>query len=137
MKPPPATQDYRYRFPAEIIGHADWLYHVFSLSLRDVDLLLAERGCCVTIRRSTLRSTPTSSTTRTATATPSSRRVPAGRTETEPNLLQRPARTSGWGFRVVRPAWARSLRCNFFHKLTTAHEAKRNSLRASECGEEA
>jgi len=26
----------RHRFPAEIISHAVWLYHVFSLSLRDV-----------------------------------------------------------------------------------------------------
>lgn len=26
---------YRHRFPAEIISHAVWLYHVFSLSLRD------------------------------------------------------------------------------------------------------
>ncbi|HET6606701.1 MAG TPA: IS6 family transposase, partial [Rhodopila sp.] len=24
----------RHRFPAEIISHAVWLYHVFSLSLR-------------------------------------------------------------------------------------------------------
>ena len=28
----------RHRFPAEIISHAVWLYHVFSLSLRDVEL---------------------------------------------------------------------------------------------------
>jgi putative transposase len=35
---------YRHRFPAEIISHAVWLYHVFSLSLRDVELILAERG---------------------------------------------------------------------------------------------
>ena len=28
-----------YRFPAEIISHAVWLYHVFSLSLRDVELI--------------------------------------------------------------------------------------------------
>src|SRR6188508_2661400 len=34
----------RHRFPAAIIGHAVWLYHVFSLSLRDVELILAERG---------------------------------------------------------------------------------------------
>ena len=27
----------RHRFPAEIISHAVWLYHVFSLSLRDVE----------------------------------------------------------------------------------------------------
>jgi putative transposase len=37
-----------YRFPAEIISHAIWLYHVFSLSLRDVELILAERGIAVT-----------------------------------------------------------------------------------------
>src|SRR4051794_23194307 len=37
-----------YRFPAEVISHAVWLYHVFSLSLRDVELLLAERGITVT-----------------------------------------------------------------------------------------
>jgi len=36
-----------YRFPAEIISHAIWLYHVFSLSLRDVELILAERGITV------------------------------------------------------------------------------------------
>jgi putative transposase len=37
----------RHRFPAEIISHAVWLYHVFSLSLRDVELILAERGVVV------------------------------------------------------------------------------------------
>ncbi len=37
-----------YRFPAEIISHAIWLYHLFSLSLRDVQLILAERGILVT-----------------------------------------------------------------------------------------
>ncbi len=37
-----------YRFPAEIISHAVWLHHVFSLSLRDVELILAERGIGVT-----------------------------------------------------------------------------------------
>ena len=37
-----------YRFPCEIISHAVWLYHVFSLSLRDVELILAERGVMVT-----------------------------------------------------------------------------------------
>ena len=36
-----------HRFPREIIVHAVWLYHVFSLSLRDVELLLAERGVIV------------------------------------------------------------------------------------------
>jgi putative transposase len=53
MKPPPDPH-HRHRFPAEIIRHAVWLYHVFSLSLRGVGLLLAERGVVVsseTIRR--------------------------------------------------------------------------------------
>src|ERR1700710_2871741 len=39
---------YRHRSPVEIISHAVWLYHVFSLSLRDVELILAERGIVVT-----------------------------------------------------------------------------------------
>ena len=46
------------RFPAEIISHAVWLYHLFSLSLRDVELILAERGITVThesIRRWVLK----------------------------------------------------------------------------------
>src|ERR1700753_2402020 len=46
MKPPP-DPSYRHRFPVEIISHAVWLYHVFNLSLRDVELLLAERGVIV------------------------------------------------------------------------------------------
>ncbi|MEA2771746.1 MAG: putative transposase, partial [Acetobacteraceae bacterium] len=53
MKPPPDPH-YRHRLPAEIISRAVWLYHVFSLSLRDVELLLAEHGIIVsheTIRR--------------------------------------------------------------------------------------
>src|SRR6202020_3315831 len=53
MKPPPDPH-YRHRFPADIISHAVWLYHVFSLSFRDVELLLAERGISVsyeTVRR--------------------------------------------------------------------------------------
>ena len=38
----------RHRFPAEIIGHAVWLYFRFALSYRDVEELLAERGVIVT-----------------------------------------------------------------------------------------
>jgi transposase-like protein len=34
----------RHRFPAEIIQHAIWLYLRFTLSYRDVEELLAERG---------------------------------------------------------------------------------------------
>jgi putative transposase len=33
-----------HRFPAEIIRHAIWLYLRFTLSYRDVEELLAERG---------------------------------------------------------------------------------------------
>ena len=43
-----------YRFPPEIIHQAIWLYLQFSLSLRDVEDLLAERGLAVsyeTVRR--------------------------------------------------------------------------------------
>ncbi len=36
-----------YRFPAEIISHAVWLYFRFPLSLRNVDELLAARGVIV------------------------------------------------------------------------------------------
>ena len=47
-----------YRFPAEIIGDAVWLSFRFSLSFRDVEELLAERGIVVsyeTIRQWTLK----------------------------------------------------------------------------------
>ena len=37
----------RHRFPPEIISHAVWLYHRFTLSFRDVEDLLAERGVTV------------------------------------------------------------------------------------------
>ncbi len=46
MKKPPDPHN-RHRFPAELISHAVWLYHVFSLSFRDVELILAERGVIV------------------------------------------------------------------------------------------
>ena len=42
---PPLTYSYaRHQFPAEIIRHATWLYLRFTLSYRDVEELLAERG---------------------------------------------------------------------------------------------
>jgi putative transposase len=34
----------RHRFPPEIIQYAVWLYHRFSLSHRDIEDLLAQRG---------------------------------------------------------------------------------------------
>ena len=37
-----------HRFPADVIAHAVWLYFRFSLSLRDVEELMAERGVTVT-----------------------------------------------------------------------------------------
>ena len=33
-----------YRFPAEIISYAVWLYHRFALSFRDIEDILAQRG---------------------------------------------------------------------------------------------
>ena len=36
-----------HRFPAEIISHGVWLYYRFTLSYRDVEELLFERGITV------------------------------------------------------------------------------------------
>ncbi|MBP0447429.1 IS6 family transposase [Roseomonas sp. SSH11] len=47
-----------FRFPAEVIQHTVWLYYCFSLSLRDVEVILAARGIVVsyeTIREWGLR----------------------------------------------------------------------------------
>jgi putative transposase len=46
---------YRHRFPAEIIHQAIWLYPRFTLSLRDVEDLLAERGVAVSYETVPLR----------------------------------------------------------------------------------
>jgi len=49
MTAKPSLPTYKgYRFPAEIISHAVWLYFRFSLSYRDVEELMAERGVIVT-----------------------------------------------------------------------------------------
>src|SRR5919199_5439909 len=51
----------RHRFPADIIRHAVWLYLRFTLSYRDVEELLAERGLDVsyeTVRRWVLKFGP-------------------------------------------------------------------------------
>jgi putative transposase len=48
----------RVPLPRRVIQHAVWLYHLFSLSLRDIELILAERGVVVgheSIRRWCLR----------------------------------------------------------------------------------
>jgi putative transposase len=44
-KKPPGFKG--HRFPSEIIEYAVWLYFRFSLSLRDVEDLLAQRGIVV------------------------------------------------------------------------------------------
>src|SRR6516162_502228 len=52
----------RHRFPPEIIQHAIWLYVRFTLSYRDVEELLAERGLDIsyeTVRRWMLKFGPT------------------------------------------------------------------------------
>lgn len=49
MKTTSAASSYTgFRFPKDIISHAVWLYFRFSLSYRDVEELLAERGIIVT-----------------------------------------------------------------------------------------
>ena len=51
----------RHRFPPAIIQHAVWLYFRFTLSFRDVEELLAERGIEVsyeTVRRWVLKFGP-------------------------------------------------------------------------------
>jgi transposase-like protein len=51
----------RHRFPPEIIQHAIWLYLRFTLSYRDVEELLAERGFDLsyeTVRRWVLKFGP-------------------------------------------------------------------------------
>src|SRR5207248_11627201 len=51
----------RHRFPAEIIQHGIWLYLRFTLSYRNVEELLAERGLDVsyeTVRRWVLKFGP-------------------------------------------------------------------------------
>ena len=51
----------RHQFPPEIIRHAVWLYVRFTLSYRDVEDLLAERGLDVsyeTVRRWVLKFGP-------------------------------------------------------------------------------
>ena len=37
-----------YRFPPEIISYCVWLYFRFSVSYRDIEELMAERGVTVT-----------------------------------------------------------------------------------------
>jgi len=41
----------RHRFPPDIIRHAVWLYARFTLSYRDVEDLLAERGLDISYER--------------------------------------------------------------------------------------
>jgi putative transposase len=51
----------RHRFPPEIIQHAIWLYLRFTLSYRDFEELLAERGLDIsyeTVRRWVLKFGP-------------------------------------------------------------------------------
>ena len=51
----------RHRFPADVIRHTVWLYFCFSLSFRDVEELLAQRGIAVsyeTIRCWTIKFGP-------------------------------------------------------------------------------
>ena len=66
----------RHRFPPAIIQHAIWLYVRFTLSYRDVEELLAERGLDIsyeTVRRWVLKFGPGDRATA-ASASPSAER---------------------------------------------------------------
>ena len=43
----------RHRFPPDVIRYSVWLYFRFTLSIRDVEELLAERG--IEVSRETIR----------------------------------------------------------------------------------
>jgi putative transposase len=48
VTPPADTVHYKnHRFPGEIISHGVWLYYRFTLSYRDAQELLFERGITV------------------------------------------------------------------------------------------
>ena len=48
MTPPATSERYKnHRFPGEIISHGVWLSYRFTLSYRDVEELLVERGITV------------------------------------------------------------------------------------------
>ena len=61
----------RHRFPPDVILHAVWLYLRFTLSIRDVEELLAQRG--VEVSREAVRCwvNSTSPRRRTASSAPS------------------------------------------------------------------
>jgi putative transposase len=42
-----------YRYPSQVISHAVWLYHRFTLSFRDIEEILAARG--ITVSYETIR----------------------------------------------------------------------------------
>ena len=45
MTPPATPERYKnHRYPGEVISHGVWLYYRFSLSYRDVQEMLLERG---------------------------------------------------------------------------------------------
>jgi putative transposase len=48
MKPSSVSPYKGFRFPPEIIGHCVWLYFRFSLSFRDIEEIMAERGISMT-----------------------------------------------------------------------------------------
>ena len=67
-----------YRYPIEVIGHAVWLYHRFTLSLRGVEELMLARGVVVTyetIRSWCAKFGPDYAAPVTSLATPSRRRM--------------------------------------------------------------
>ena len=51
----PRSPYHGYRFPPEIISYCVWLYFRFSVSYRDIEELMAERGVVVTYEKAAAR----------------------------------------------------------------------------------
>src|SRR4029077_3520177 len=104
----------RHRFPPEVIQHAIWLYLRFTLSYRDVEELLAERGLDIsyeTMRRWVLKFGPAiARRLRQRRPRPSNRRQPGrdgGADRRKADVPLAGCRSRGRGPRPAGPAPAR------------------------------
>src|SRR6478672_4829470 len=97
----------RHRFPPDVIRHAVWLYLRFTLSYRDVEYLLAEKGLEVSnesIRRWVLKfGSAIARNLRSIRPRPPAHRRPGRR-------LNGGRATVGANARIVDPAWRQGLR---------------------------
>jgi putative transposase len=100
----------RHQFPPAVIRHAVWLYVRFTLSYRDVEDLLAERGLDVsyeTVRRWVLKFGPLF-----ARELRRRRLRPTSRWHLDEMAVMMPARSSGSGARLTTKARFSICWCN-------------------------